>query len=443
MISPTYRGNFQQFTGLLDSNNIPYCVMAGTLLGTIRTGDFIEHDEDIDITVNVKYKQQVIDLINNSSWEFYAYWRMEFGIVRHNYPKSESKIDIFFYDSDEKYSYIYSYKKNPMHGIWDIEWRMKFPLGVFDEIKRWKIDDIPIFMPIRAEEILKIEYGPNWKKLDSKWNTYNAPAYDKTYREIAIIIPTFLRPEKLQILVKTIQTTFNNEWYRIYIADQGLYNPDTEKFYNTLRKQGHFCTYLPFNCGLSYCRNYLVQKSTEPFVLIVDDDFICTPKTNLSNFIAILNSDSKLGVVGGELLGHQSYHYDLFHDTEHNKLYYIKLTAHNIERTWKTVVQPRIDFLYKDIVLNFALFKREVFNNVQWDNNLKLCEHTDFYLQLKKSKKWKVAFTDTVIIQHQTTNNNAKYADYRRNINNKQGFDLLCKKWKFINENDFIYLKEN
>ena len=442
MISKTYKNNFQQFTELLTNNSIPYCAVAGTLLGAIRDGDFIKHDEDVDIGIPLNYKEKTMKLIENSDWKYYCIWRREIGIVRHGYTKSESKIDLFFLETDDAFTYIYSYLKNPLHGIWDIEWRMKFPKECFKEFKKYKIGDIPIYIPEKYKEILELEYGPDWKTSNPKWSTYAAPAYDKEHREIAIIIPTFLRDKKLPLLIESIKKTYSADWYRLYIADQGCFTLEKEYYYNQLRKEGHFITFLPYNCGLSYCRNYLVNRVIEPFILLLDDDFILDIKTNLSNYINILNTDLKLGVVGGDLTGHQEYNYDLFFDQTNHKIYYIKLNNKIKLPITKTYIQKPIYFNYCDIVLNFAMFKTELFKTIQWDNNLKLAEHTDFYIRLKKETDWKVAHTKTVSAEHQTTGNSNEYVSFRRSINNSLGVKLLYDKYKLSGDADLIILKE-
>jgi hypothetical protein len=88
------------------------------------------------------------------------------------------------------------------------------------------------------------------------------------------------------------------------------------------------------------------------------------------------------------------------------------------------------------------MFKKELFKDIQWDNDLKLAEHSDFYLRLKNDTKWKVAFVDKVLAEHQTTPNNAIYIKFRRIINNNLGIDIFYKKYNIKSEKDIIFLKD-
>jgi len=50
-----------------------------------------------------------------------------------------------------------------------------------------------------------------------------------------------------------------------------------------------------------------------------------------------------------------------------------------------------IKYCYADQVVNFFLAKRDIFEEVKWDNRIKVeWEHIDFFLSLKKTS-WKVA----------------------------------------------------
>ena len=92
---------------------------------------------------------------------------------------------------------------------------------------------------------------------------------------------------------------------------------------------------------------------------------------------------------------------------------------------WKDI--DGIKYCMSDYVLNFALFKREVFDDIRWDNELKIMgEHTDFYLRLKETK-WKVAYTPDVRAIHQQHLHNKEYREMRKRYD---FLKIFFDKWK-------------
>ena len=86
------------------------------------------------------------------------------------------------------------------------------------------------------------------------------------------------------------------------------------------------------------------------------------------------------------------------------------------------------------------MFKREVFNEHHWDDDLKMAEHTYFYYTLMLLKKWKVAFTDTVTTDHQDElKNTTIYNLYRKDFNSVLGMEVLNKKMN-LKDSSYIVL---
>jgi len=92
--------------------------------------------------------------------------------------------------------------------------------------------------------------------------------------KIAILITTFLRDN---LLYKTIQTIVDNYTKDciVLIADQGYANSEKDITIDYYKSQIPLEYYkLSFDCGLSYARNFLVQKAFEkniPYCLVMSD----------------------------------------------------------------------------------------------------------------------------------------------------------------------------
>lgn len=441
MIDQNHTDIFRDFCIFLKENKITFFLLAGSLLGAWRGKKPIDWDNDFDIGIYLEDYEKLKNLILQSS-KYYIFnlWRREITVIQRGYRKSESQIDIFAIERDEQFAYMYCYKSNPFSGIWDIEWRMKFPKKYFEELIDCEnfISGLTVKIPKSTPEILVLEYG-DWETPNPKWSNYDAPAYDKNYREIAILIPTFIRDECLFKLIQSITSILPKEWYRIYIGDQGCYSPEKVKLYDKLEQQGHRYFFLPFNSGLSRTRNFLLSQITEPYILVVDDDFEFIKETKLQNFIEVLLADKDIGVVGGSLKDHPEFNYNLI--KQNNKIYYIQFKEQHYFQTIKSDIKETIPYLYCDVVLNFALFKKEIFNDIIWDSELKMIEHSDYYLRLKQLNKWKVAFTPTVIAKHPEKINSPMYIKFRQQINTSLGLTKFEKKWN-LKYTDLIYLKE-
>lgn len=442
MITQLHTDIFRDFSEFLNENGIKFFLLAGSLLGAWRDHRPLDGDDDIDIGIySEDYEKVKKLLLNSTKYHIFNLWRREITVIQRGYTKSQSQIDIFAIERDTEFAYLYSYKSNSFSGVWDIEWRMKFPRKCFDTLIDCKnfLPNFTVKIPKFTPEILALEYD-DWQTKNLKWNTYDCPGYDKQYREIAIIIPTFIRDDCLNNLIDSIVNTFPKEWYRLYIGDQGCYSPEKVKLYEKLEQEGHKCYYLPFNSGLARTRNYLVSKVTEPYVLIVDDDFKFTKETKIHKFIEVLLTDNRIGVVGGNLKNHSAFNYNII--KQDKKLYYVQFKNQHYFQTLSSVVKPTIPFLYCDVVLNFALFKKELLDEIKWDDNLKMVEHTDFYLRIKNSNKWLVAFTPEVISDHPKTISSLEYIDFRQNLNSSLGLSQFEQKWN-IEYKDVIYLKED
>ena len=130
---------------------------------------------------------------------------------------------------------------------------------------------------------------------------------------------------------------------------------------------------LPYDCGLSYARNFLVQKAYEArikYCFLTADSIKFTEKYNLEPIINFLNSNEKNALVGFDLKDRQSFEYDLELNQQMGR-FVLKRPKREV------IVYQNIQFQPVDICRNFFLAKTEKLIEVKWDNILKLCEHED------------------------------------------------------------------
>jgi len=223
------------------------------------------------------------------------------------------------------------------------------------------------------------------------------------FQDIAFCITMFERPENLKRLLFSIAKYY--PLANIYIADQShkFYSKWYRKIYGDLEEAGlknkPIAYNIGYDAGLSFCRNFLVEKTKSKYVLILEEDFEFTEGTKINNFLKILDKEPKFGMVGGMVLesgipiGFQ----------------------HNWKLIGKVLKQiPDGDNYYDDgflrykatgSVMNFFLARRELLMTTKWDNRLKIeGEHSDFMLAVNDSD-WEIAYTDQVSINHTKVKN--------------------------------------
>lgn len=147
---------------------------------------------------------------------------------------------------------------------------------------------------------------------------------------------------------------------------------------------------LPFDCGLSFARNYLVKKAdalgcdycvlSADSIMFADSSFLSLPE-----IVDFLDADPRRAIVGFELKGRVSW--------EHNME--MKDGTFVLTPSTKLIAHKGIAYVECDICRNFFVAKTSVLRLVQWDDGLKLCEHEDFFWRVKQAG-YQVFYTEAI-----------------------------------------------
>lgn len=209
--------------------------------------------------------------------------------------------------------------------------------------------------------------------------------------KIAIIYTTFLRNK---LMYQTAQSIINN-WqdnYILFILDQ---NGTTEKqnyFTTIMSKEKKDIRYyiFSFDCGLSYARNFGIKKASEmgiPYCLITADSIEFTDKYNFEPIKNLLECSSMNILVGLKLKRRCRWEFELdLIEGEHFLL---------SPNTFPVIDYQGFQFQRTEICKNFYLAKTKLLNLIKWDENLKLCEHEDFFWRVKQSN-YHCYFTNSI-----------------------------------------------
>lgn len=200
--------------------------------------------------------------------------------------------------------------------------------------------------------------------------------------ELTIIVKTFNRPDALVTLIKSIVRFYPG--LTILVADDGDNCIDPQEVPSIQYFK------IPYDSGLSYGRNFLLDKVETEFFLLLDDDFEFFEKTNIDILFHALKETAALDIVGGAVVnnGNEPIFYNNALKIEDGTLYHY--------RHQKTGELNGIPLF--DIILNFFVGRTTRVREVKWDNDLKVIEHEDFFLRCKGNLK--VGYIDKVIINH-------------------------------------------
>jgi GT2 family glycosyltransferase len=208
---------------------------------------------------------------------------------------------------------------------------------------------------------------------------------------VEILIKSFLRPETTVKCIRSIRQHYNN---RILVADDSntLSASDLFEFDNVELHQ------LEYDVGLSAGRNYLLDRVTTPYFLLLDNDFMIDQKDTLENMLAILHKEDAT-LVSGTLWDYGKPHprafvgYFTFEHSMPNMNFYdmnkIKFRSLNKKK-----------YLACRFCENFFLARKDNFDqyNIRWDDSLKHQEHEDFFI--KFSSDLRIIFSPDIWVRH-------------------------------------------
>ncbi len=160
--------------------------------------------------------------------------------------------------------------------------------------------------------------------------------------------------------------------------------------------------------NLSRGRNRLAQAVSTPLILLCEDDFEFFEHTRIEPLLEVLSHDAEIAGVGGDVLEPRGR----------------ACWAHNYHRDGDTIVaRSSTDPLRRtpggvvyqpcQLILNFGLFRRELFGQILWDEDMPLNEHLDYYWRVSQCRRRCMAVARGVAILHRKDRPSDEYCRYR------------------------------
>lgn len=202
--------------------------------------------------------------------------------------------------------------------------------------------------------------------------------------KIDICITTIERPRALERMLLSIASHCPDA--SIHIADQSetiepeSYDRLGEQLDSAGLQSRPTVHRLPFDCGVSVARNHLVDSTAGEYKLVVDDDGVFTADTAIERMAQLLDAHPRVGIVGGGVMRDgQVRHVGA-------ELQRRGAVLHELEASQPFGEHDGIRFREVGFLPNFALIRRELFEHIRWDPELKIGgEHLDFYLRLPRT----------------------------------------------------------
>jgi len=207
------------------------------------------------------------------------------------------------------------------------------------------------------------------------------------------VLISMMRDEYTRECVQSLHDMYPG--IKILVAENSHFNYDLKKFVND---RGGRYILMPFDSGVCFARNRLVEMADTKYILVSDDDFYYNEEAKVKEMIKFLEANKDYALIGGRIFekgrildyqGHININPDHFE--------YVPLDFENNKKDEASglLYQPA------DITFNYFIARRERIKDIKWDEKIKVAyEHSDWFIGLKKAGGRKVAFTPDAVVTH-------------------------------------------
>ena len=255
---------------------------------------------------------------------------------------------------------------------------------------------------------------------------------------LTIGIKTFNRPLCLKNNLEQIRSIYKN--IKIIVADDSddISKQENKKY---IEDNNAILIDLPFDVGLSYGRNSIVNRTTTKYYLTLDDDNYIDKQTKLLDVLNFMKNNDDIGLIGGVCYDRKQM--NKIASTYSFTFMYVDGKDIYCRRNF-TKINDKLNIYETNIVLNLFIAKTSVLKDNPWDNKLKFEEHKTFFVNLYQNNI-KCAISHNLIFR-EIIDNRRIYMNisspYKR-INHDEDYNLRILKDKYSNVKKVLKIGEN
>ena len=162
-----------KFDKCMKENNFFYTLAYGSILGAIREHGFIKHDLDIDVYMWIEdYSPKFVQELQKVGFT----WLHSYTIDNGKYGREDTfeckgvTIDVFWlYPPINQYPYSCLFlRQDNLSKNQRLPQRLEMPIKKHSRLEKFETLQLPV--PINAEEICEMRYGPNYMTPDPSWH---------------------------------------------------------------------------------------------------------------------------------------------------------------------------------------------------------------------------------------------------------------------------------
>ncbi len=166
--------NLMAMKKALDEMGVFFWLTCGTLLGAVRDDDFIGHDSDVDLGINiVDWTPEILKVAEKYGFKLYKEFGTKETGLEYSFFRNGMKLDLFFFTAEVGNSeQTYWMAVRGGKGMKEVK-RYVFPL-IYD-FKTIEFKGHEFNVPENLEEYLEAQYGKDWRKPITTWDYFNSP----------------------------------------------------------------------------------------------------------------------------------------------------------------------------------------------------------------------------------------------------------------------------